>query len=123
MGRRGGPLPANHNREAFAARGARAGATPQRAPPPREVLAAAKRGRRVGQLPENYNREAFAAWSSRSRANLEVERLDLVQLHCPPEAGYEDEPAFEALDDLVANGHIRAYVGSVEACAQAVRAI
>ncbi len=48
-----------------------------------EILVATKMGRRVEQLPENYTREAFRAWNARSRANLEVERIDLVQLHCP----------------------------------------
>jgi aryl-alcohol dehydrogenase-like predicted oxidoreductase len=80
-------------------------------------------GRRVEQLPENYNREAFAAWNARSRANLGVERIDLVQLHCPPDEVYEDDAVFEALDALTADGHIRAYGVSVETCAQALRAI
>ena len=80
-------------------------------------------GRRVEQLPENYNREAFRAWNARSRANLGVERIDLVQLHCPPDEVYEDDAVFDALDELVEEGHIRAYGVSVETCAQALRAI
>jgi aryl-alcohol dehydrogenase-like predicted oxidoreductase len=88
-----------------------------------EILVATKMGRRVEQLPENYNREAFRAWNERSRANLEVERIDLVQLHCPPDEVYEDDATFEALDELVDDGHIRAYGVSVETCSQALRAI
>jgi aryl-alcohol dehydrogenase-like predicted oxidoreductase len=88
-----------------------------------EIFVATKMGRRVEQLPENYNREAFAAWNARSRANLDVECIDLVQLHCPPDEVYEDDATFEALDELVAEGHIRAYGVSVETCAQALRAI
>ncbi len=88
-----------------------------------EVLVATKMGRRVAQLPENYNRDAFRAWNARSRANLGVERIDLVQLHCPPDGVYEDDDAFAALDELVEEGHIRAYGVSVETCAQALRAI
>ena len=88
-----------------------------------ELLIATKMGRRVEQLPENYNRDAFAAWNARSRANLGVERIDLVQLHCPPDEVYEDDAVFEALDELVDDGHIRAYGVSVETCAQALRAI
>jgi aryl-alcohol dehydrogenase-like predicted oxidoreductase len=53
----------------------------------------------------------------------EVERIDLVQLHCPPDEVYEDDATFEALDELVDEGHIRAYGVSVETCAQALRAI
>ncbi len=71
-----------------------------------EILVATKMGRRVEQLPENYNREAFRAWNARSRANLGVERIDLVQLHCPPDEVYEDDAVFEALDELVEDGHI-----------------
>ncbi len=88
-----------------------------------EITVATKMGRRVEQLPENYNREAFAAWNARSRANLGVEQIDLVQLHCPPDEVYEDDAVFEALDDLLAEGHIGAYGVSVETCAQALRAI
>ncbi len=66
-----------------------------------EVLVATKMGRRVEQLPENYNRDAFRAWNERSRANLGVERIDLVQLHCPPDGVYEDDAVFAALDELV----------------------
>lgn len=88
-----------------------------------EVFVATKMGRRVAQLPENYNRDAFAAWNARSRANLGVERIDLVQLHCPPDRVYEDDAAFDALDQLVDEGRIRAYGVSVETCAQALRAI
>jgi aryl-alcohol dehydrogenase-like predicted oxidoreductase len=88
-----------------------------------EILVATKMGRRVEQLPENYNREAFRAWNARSRANLGVETIDLVQLHCPPDAVYEDDAVFAALDELVDEGHIRAYGVSVETCAQALRAI
>lgn len=88
-----------------------------------EVFVATKMGRRVAQLPENYNRDAFAAWNTRSRSNLGVERIDLVQLHCPPDGVYEDDAAFDTLDQLVDEGRIRAYGVSVETCAQALRAI
>ncbi len=88
-----------------------------------EILIATKMGRRVEQLPENYSREAFRSWNARSRANLGVDSIDLVQLHCPPDEVYEDDSAFAALDELVADGYIRAYGVSVETCAQALRAI
>src|SRR5947209_4553685 len=49
------------------------------------VFVATKMGRRVDQIPENYNAENFDAWIDRSLSHLGVERLDLVQLHCPPD--------------------------------------
>jgi aryl-alcohol dehydrogenase-like predicted oxidoreductase len=88
-----------------------------------ELFVATKMGRRVPQLPENYNRENFLAWNDRSRANLGVESLELVQLHCPPDGVYEDDAAFDALDEMVSAGRIRAYGVSVETCAQALSAI
>jgi aryl-alcohol dehydrogenase-like predicted oxidoreductase len=87
------------------------------------VFVATKMGRRVDQLPENYNAAAFEAWNARSRENLGFEPLDLVQLHCPPDAVYEDDAVFDALDALVEEGRISAYGVSVETCAQALRAI
>jgi aryl-alcohol dehydrogenase-like predicted oxidoreductase len=88
-----------------------------------EIFVATKMGRRVEQLAENYNRDAFEGWNARSRANLGVQQLDLVQLHCPPDEVYEDDAVFAALDALVEDGRIRAYGVSVETCAQALRAI
>jgi aryl-alcohol dehydrogenase-like predicted oxidoreductase len=84
-----------------------------------ELLIATKMGRRVEQVPENYNRRSFLEWNDRSRANLGVEQLDLVQLHCPPDAVFENDAVFEALDEMVSTGRIRAYGVSVETCAQA----
>jgi aryl-alcohol dehydrogenase-like predicted oxidoreductase len=88
-----------------------------------ELLIATKMGRRVEQLTENYNRDAFLAWNDRSRANLGMERLDLVQLHCPPDGVYENDAVFDALDEMVQSGRIAAYGVSVETCAQALSAI
>ncbi len=91
--------------------------------PDSRLLVATKMGRRVEQLPENYNRENFLAWNDRSRQNLGVETIDLVQLHCPPSEVYEDDAAFEVLDEMVAAGRMAAYGVSVETCAQALAAI
>jgi aryl-alcohol dehydrogenase-like predicted oxidoreductase len=88
-----------------------------------DVFIATKMGRRVEQLTENYNRENFLAWNDRSRANLGVPRLDLVQLHCPPDGVYENDQVFAALDEMVGAGRLRAYGVSVETCAQALSAI
>jgi aryl-alcohol dehydrogenase-like predicted oxidoreductase len=88
-----------------------------------EVFIATKMGRRVEQLPENYNRRSFLAWNDRSRTNLGVDQIDLVQLHCPPDAVYENDAVFDALDEMVGAGRIGAYGVSVETCAQALSAI
>ena len=87
------------------------------------ITVATKMGRRLAQEPENYTPENFRAWTDRSRANLGVETLDLVQLHCPPSAVIEADATYDALDELVAAGAIAAYGVSVETCAQALAAI
>jgi aryl-alcohol dehydrogenase-like predicted oxidoreductase len=88
-----------------------------------DVLIATKMGRRVEQVAANYNRDNFLAWNERSRANLGVTAIDLVQLHCPPTDVYFDDAVFDALDDMVAAGWMRAYGVSVETSAQALAAI
>ena len=73
-------------------------------------------GRRVSQEPSNYTLANFRAWTDRSRANLGVDRLDLVQLHCPPTPVYGSDALYDALDTLVAEERIAAYGVSVETC-------
>jgi aryl-alcohol dehydrogenase-like predicted oxidoreductase len=84
---------------------------------------ATKMGRRVDQDPENYTPDNFRAWIDRSRGNLGVDRLDLVQLHCPPSATIDDDATYDALDALVEDGAIAAYGVSVETVDQALSAM
>jgi aryl-alcohol dehydrogenase-like predicted oxidoreductase len=87
------------------------------------LTVATKMGRRVAQVPENYSLANFRAWTDRSRANLGVDVLDLVQLHCPPTSVYASDDVFDALDTLVTEGRVAAYGVSVETRAEALRAI
>ena len=87
------------------------------------LTVATKMGRRVDQVPGNYTRENFLAWTDRSRANLGVDTLDLVQLHCPPTPGYSTDAVFDALDELVDAKRIAAYGVSVETVDEALTAI
>jgi aryl-alcohol dehydrogenase-like predicted oxidoreductase len=91
--------------------------------PGHDIVVATKMGRRVEQVPENYTLANFRAWTDRSRANLGVDRLDLVQLHCPPTPVYYSDAVYDALDALVAQERIAAYGVSVETCEQALAAI
>jgi len=91
--------------------------------PDADVLVATKMGRRLPQLPENYTLDHFRSWADRSRTNLGVDRLDLVQLHCPPTPVYSSDEVFDALDTLVEEQRIAAYGVSVETCAEALTAI
>jgi len=87
------------------------------------LVVATKMGRSVPQLVANYTPEAFRGWVDRSRRNLGVDRLDLVQLHCPPTDLYYRPELFEALDDLVASGAIAHYGVSVERVEEGLKAL
>ncbi|GAA3586556.1 aldo/keto reductase [Streptomyces osmaniensis] len=98
-------------------------ATFLRGRPGLDIFVATKMGRRVDQIPENYVLDNFRAWNDRSRRNLGVDRLDLVQLHCPPTPVYSTDEVFDALDTLVEEERIAQYGVSVETCAEALTAI
>lgn len=87
--------------------------------PDHSLFVATKMGRRVEQKAHNYTPEAFAQWNARSRANLGVESLDLVQLHCPPTEVLRSTQTWDELRRMVDRGHIRHYGASVETCEQA----
>jgi aryl-alcohol dehydrogenase-like predicted oxidoreductase len=87
------------------------------------IMVATKMGRRGPQSPTEFTLDNFRAWTDRSRANLGVETLDLVQLHCPPTPVFGSEPVYDALDTLVAEKRIAAYGVSVETCDEALTAI
>jgi aryl-alcohol dehydrogenase-like predicted oxidoreductase len=91
--------------------------------PGAEFTVATKMGRRVAQDPASYTLDNFRAWTDRSRANLGTDRLDLVQLHCPPTPVFSSAAVYDALDTLVAEQRVAAYGVSVETCAQALAAI
>lgn len=92
-------------------------------PGPRPFVAT-KAGRRLSpHLAEGFTLANLEAFIDRSRANLGMDRLDLVQLHCPPTAVYYDARVFDALDDLTARGKIAAYGVSVEKVEEALKAI
>jgi Predicted oxidoreductases (related to aryl-alcohol dehydrogenases) len=85
---------------------------------------ATKLGRRLDpHVASGYTKENMTAFVERSLRNLEVEALDLVQLHCPPSEVFENEAVFEALEDLVQAGKLRAYGVSVEKVSEAMRAL
>ncbi|WP_429811109.1 aldo/keto reductase [Ensifer sp. B1-9] len=85
---------------------------------------ATKAGRRLNpHVAEGYTGENIEAFIDRSLANLGVETLDLVQLHCPPTEVYYRPELFAALDRLVAKGKIRHYGVSVEKVEEALKAI
>lgn len=85
---------------------------------------ATKAGRRLNpHLASGYTAENLREFIDRSRRNLQVETLDLLQLHCPPtEVLYRPE-IFEALEAMVAEGRIAAYGVSVEKVEEGLKAL
>src|SRR3954447_22200574 len=87
------------------------------------LTVATKMGRRAEQTVANYSPEHFRAWNDRSRENLQMETLDLVQLHCPPTDLYYVPEVFADLEKMVEEGRIAAYGVSVERVEEALKAI
>lgn len=85
---------------------------------------ATKAGRRLDpHTADGYNRANLTAFVERSLRNLEVDALDLVQLHCPPYEVYYRPEVFGVLDDLVRAGKLKHYGVSVERVEEALKAI
>lgn len=85
---------------------------------------ATKAGRRLApHVADGYTKENLSAFVDRSRLNLQVDCLDLVQLHCPPTDVFYRPEVFGALDDFVADGKIAGYGVSVEKVEEGLKAI
>jgi hemoglobin-like flavoprotein len=67
-----------------------------RANPGSDLFVATKMGRRAPLAADHYTLQNFRLWTDRSRRNLGVERLDLVQLHCPPTEVYSSPQVYDA---------------------------
>ncbi|WP_416065978.1 aldo/keto reductase [Rhizobium sp. ZK1] len=87
-------------------------------------MVATKAGRRLNpHVTEGYHKANLQGFIDRSLKNLQVDSLDLVQLHCPPtEVLYRPE-VFAGLDELQKAGKIKGYGVSVEKVEEALKAI
>jgi aryl-alcohol dehydrogenase-like predicted oxidoreductase len=89
-----------------------------------QLIIATKAGRRLNpHVATGYNRENLTSFVERSLRNLEVEALDLLQLHSAPSEVYDMPEVFGILDDLVQQGKIRFYGVSVERVEEALKSI
>jgi len=87
--------------------------------PSADVTVATKTGRRASpHTAENYSEDAIRQWVDRSRRNLDVDVLDLVQLHCPPQEIYSDDRVFDIMRRLEVENVIRTWGVSVETVEQ-----
>lgn len=89
-----------------------------------KIYIATKLGRRLDpHIAEGYNKKNLTAFIERSLKNLEVDAIDLIQLHCPPTQVYYMPEVFEILDNLVKEGKLIYYGVSVEKVEEALKAI
>ncbi len=88
------------------------------------VFVATKIGRRLDpHNVEGYNRENLTRFVEEALQNMELETIDLLQLHCPPTAVYHRPEVFEVLEEMKVAGKIRHYGVSVEKVEEALKAI
>src|SRR5262245_16030403 len=87
-------------------------------------MVATKAGRRLDpHVAEGYTKENLEGFIDRSRKNLDVDALDLVQLHCPPTDVFYRPDVFGALDDFKRAGKIKDYGVSVATVEEGLKAI
>ena len=89
------------------------------------LIVATKAGRRLDpHTAAGYaDRATMTAFVERSLRNLDVEAIDLLQLHCPPTEAYHMPEVFGILDGLVEDGKVRHYGVSVEKVEEGLKAL
>lgn len=89
-----------------------------------QVAIATKCGRRVDpHVNEGYTPEVLRRFVEDSLRNTGLDRLDLIQLHCPPTDVYYRPEIFELFERLVEEGKIGRLGVSVEKVEEAMKAI
>ncbi len=89
-----------------------------------QIYVATKCGRKINpHLSEGYTPEVLRDFVEVSLKNTGLERLDLIQLHCPPTEVYYRPEIFELFEKLKDEGKIRHLGVSVEKVEEALKAI
>jgi aryl-alcohol dehydrogenase-like predicted oxidoreductase len=88
------------------------------------VYVATKAGRKLNpHVASGYNAKNIRGYVEDSLKNMGVERIDLLQLHCPPTDVFYNPEMFRALDAMKAEGKIAHYGVSVERIEEALKAL
>ena len=89
------------------------------------IYVATKAGRQINpHVAEGYyNKELMESYVDQSLSNLNVETIDLLQMHCPPTEVYSSDKTFEMLDYLINKGKIQNYGFSVQTVDEALECI
>jgi len=89
-----------------------------------EIYVATKCGRRTAKPTDNgFTPEGIRQFVEDSLKNMQLETLDLIQLHCPPTEVYYQPEIFELFDRLKKEGKIRNLGVSVEKVEEGLKAI
>ena len=89
-----------------------------------KIYVATKTGQRIRPyIPEGYNIKNLEKFIDRSLINLDVECIDLLQLHCPPKEICSKKELYEIMDEFVKKGKILHYGVSVFNLSEAIAAI
>lgn len=94
----------------------------RRHPEPGRIIVT-KAGRTAELYPDGYTRDRLQAAIEASRERLQVDTLDLVQLHCIPFDELKRGQVFEWLNEFRQQGLIRQYGASVETVNEALYCI
>ncbi|MEQ8241341.1 MAG: aldo/keto reductase [Cyclobacteriaceae bacterium] len=89
-----------------------------------KIYIATKCGRQINpHTSEGYTPKALRTFVESSLKNLDLEIIDLIQLHCPPTEVYYRPEIFSLFDDLKKEGKIGALGVSVEKVEEGLKAI
>jgi aryl-alcohol dehydrogenase-like predicted oxidoreductase len=91
---------------------------------PEQVYVATKCGRRLNpHVNSAYTPDALRKFVENSLKNMGLERLDLIQLHCPPTEVFYRPEIFELFETLKKEGKIANLGVSVEKVEEALKAV
>ncbi|MHA7878747.1 MAG: aldo/keto reductase [Saccharospirillum sp.] len=95
----------------------------QKAHPDAERIIVTKAGRGADLYPDHYTKTGLQKAIDASRRRLQVDQLDLVQLHCIPIEVIKQAEVFDWLESFQQQGLIRHYGASVETIDDALHCI
>ena len=89
------------------------------------IYVATKAGRQINPHVAKgyYDKDLMESYVNQSLSNLNVETIDLLQMHGPPTEVYSSDNTFEMLDYLVSKGKIQNYGFSVQTVDEALECI
>ena len=90
-----------------------------------KIYISTKLGRRIRgtNYPKGYKHDPMEEFVDRSLKNLDIDCIELLQLHCPPSELLKTNETFETIDELVKKGKVAHYGVSGHKVEDALNAI